>query len=65
MTQIKRGLIMPDTKDLLTYYLIQAKEEGTYISNEDIADIIISALEDEDAHDIASRVLEFTNRNNE
>lgn len=62
MTQIKKGLILPDTKDMLSYYLVEAKEEATYVSNEDIAYIIISALEDEDAYEIASRVLEFTNK---
>lgn len=62
MTQMKKGLILPDTKDLLQYYLIQAKEEGTYVSNADIADAILMAMHYTDAEDIAHRLLELINK---
>ena len=56
MTQLKKGLILPDTKDLLTYYLIQAKEEATYVSNEDIAGILTHCLDEDELTDIINRI---------
>ena len=49
---MKNGLILPDIKDLLTLYLMQAKEEATYVSNQDIANILMHVLETEDLQDI-------------
>lgn len=56
-TQIN-GLILPEHADILQLYLIRSKDESTYLTNAQIADMICSAFDDIDAEDIAHQVLE-------
>ena len=52
------GLMEPDHKDFLQYYLSHAKDESTYISNKDIAGMLEAAFSTEDLHAIVRLLAE-------
>lgn len=45
----------------VTYYIKEAKTESRYVSNHDLAVAIASALEPEDAEEVAQGVLDIIN----
>ena len=59
-----KGRILPDHKDILMLYLAQAKDEDKYVSNTELAEMLFSVLEPEDAEDVAAQLLDLTQRYN-